>query len=256
MNKTTLLLDKICQVEENALSIVVGTDLFLVQLLEKLEQVLEQVSSSTESWVDVATNLLNVFLSCISLKHASTEHYAHIFVYLGFIDVVHQIFTALNGPLDSLSCLVPFIDVSTKVIDCLVGLALQDPSQPVYVKQTDNLFGNSLLESMYHNNLLGLVTMLDAVLLYQGGTYRIASESDITDEWIQISHRALHILNGLCSLDLTGLQSFLSDNGLCAELFHFMLFWLQYHQAHPSNPILEPFLDELLLLLGNVCLLH
>lgn len=47
------------------------------------------------------------------------------------------------------------------------------------------------------------------------------------------------------------------QGGLCAELFHLVLFWVQYHSTSTEDDAhLTALLDEMLLLLGYICLSH
>lgn len=101
--------------------------------------------------------------------------------------------------------------------------------------------------------MIGLITLLDSILLSVSGSYRAAVQITLSTDWINQSLLVFKMLNKLCLLDLNLVQDWLASHDHITELFHLILFWMQYFstQGHPKS--LYPIIDELAILVGYVC---
>jgi hypothetical protein len=113
-----------------------------------------------------------------------------------------------------------------------------------------------LLDHILKTNVLSLITLLDSVLLSVSGSYRAAIQVTLSDNWIKLSLVVFQILNKMCRLDLKVVQDWLNSHDQKTELFHLMLFWLQYFQTQNYPNTLYSVINELTVLVGYVCYLH
>ena len=101
--------------------------------------------------------------------------------------------------------------------------------------------------------MIGLITLLDSILLSVSGSYRSAVQITLSVNWTNQSLLVFKMLNKLCLLDLRLVQDWLASHDHITELFHLMLFWMQYFASQGYPKELFPIIDELAILVGYVC---
>ena len=123
---------------------------------------------------------------------------------------------------------------------------------PVYESRKLSQQSLTVLSFCIESNMVGLITLLDSILLSVSGSYRAAVQVTLSGNWIKLSLLVFQMLNKLCLLDLKIVQEWLALHDHITELFHLMLFYMQYFstQGHPDS--LFSIIDELAILVGYV----
>ncbi|KAI8907293.1 hypothetical protein EDD86DRAFT_209237 [Gorgonomyces haynaldii] len=218
----------------------------LPHLIEQLAHVLN-MHGVVQCWMEPATLIMKSINNC--LAHTAGELYYKYAIESGILEQLVAIFTHLHAPVE----LGPDVSFIEQCLQFLESMTRNDSS----IFDTEHSeYQQLVIQRFTDNNLIGVVTLLDALLLFKDGTCRVQPDAVLEDVWLQMSLNCFKMLNHLCQIDLNQVQSLLSDSGMCAELFHLMFFWLQYHTiaAQKQLKLQRECLSELLLLLGRVCL--
>lgn len=101
--------------------------------------------------------------------------------------------------------------------------------------------------------MVGLITLLDSILLSISGSYRAAGQVILSENWVQLSLLTFQTLNKICLLNTKMVQNWLASRNQITELFHLVLFWMQYFSTQQYPKALYPIIDELVVLVGYVC---
>ncbi len=130
-------------------------------------------------------------------------------------------------------------------------------SLPVYSSQKISNGSNHdlFLKAFFETDLVCIITMLDALLLFKGGPTISAVEQTLPEDLIYISYMGIKTLNQFFNYDLISTQSILNAEGMRLQLFHLVVFWIYYWKSHVSSSInLDNLFHEVLLLLGYTSL--
>lgn len=109
------------------------------------------------------------------------------------------------------------------------------------------------MKTFFETDLVCIITMLDALLLFKGGPTIAAVEETLPEDLIYISYMGIKTLNQFFNYDLISTQSILNAEGMRLQLFHLVVFWIYYWKSHSSSSVNNLF-NEVLLLLGYTSL--
>lgn len=74
---------------------------------------------------------------------------------------------------------------------------------PVFQKKAVSSFGNAFLQILQETNIVGVITLLDGILLFNLSK---SMDADIPYLWINTSRKVFNLLNNLCRLNLIFIQ--------------------------------------------------
>lgn len=114
--------------------------------------------------------------------------------------------------------------------------------------------GNPLIDVIIATDLVGIITVLDSILLYNGPSRTV--QADLSPEVIRISIFALKTLSHMARLNLEIFHECLRECSLQTELYHLIVFWLTYITSSKwkDGSDIDVLFQELVVLLGYACL--
>ena len=122
-------------------------------------------------------------------------------------------------------------------------------------KNTNGKNHDLFMKTFFETDLVCIITMLDALLLFKGGPTVAAVEESLPEDLIYISYMGIKTLNQFFNYDLISTQSILNSEGMRLQLFHLVVYWIYYWKSHVSSSLnLDNLFNEVLLLLGYTAL--
>ncbi|KAI8812536.1 hypothetical protein BJ742DRAFT_792752 [Cladochytrium replicatum] len=144
----------------------------------------------------------------------------------GVLEIVKEILLIVHGPLldDGAS---QFLYEATRFVEAVTALDHTSIACiPVYAQAKQPHFLSSFIKE---TELVGLVTMLDALLLYKGGSSREAASSELLPTtMIEIALNGIRSLNNMARIDLVAFQEVLHSPAMQLQFFHLVAFWLTH----------------------------
>ncbi|KAJ3120396.1 U3 snoRNP protein [Nowakowskiella sp. JEL0407] len=153
----------------------------------------------------------------------TVEDFVCYIVMCEVIEKLNEVIVITHAPLDPEFSLSFFLQQSVEFIDAVASFNCS--SIPVYESQSTV---HPALNSFRSTYLVGVLTMLDALLLQQTGNFRMVVPKQIPPTTISISLSGIKALNQICRVDLEMVQNVLIFGSMQMELFHLVAFWIGY----------------------------
>ena len=167
----------------------------------------------------VASQLCSIITRCLlyesqtasstaSVIESLQEDLVRVILSSRIVDKLRAVYLVTHGPLGGDTAFVAFLKESCLLLDTMTSTRhkRQETERPYYDSKPVKPYEMALVSVFRNTELGGLVTMLDSVLLYKGGTSRAAVEEELHCDLVSISHTVLRTLNNLCALDLGMVQ--------------------------------------------------
>lgn len=228
------MLKRACLHDKNREYVLLSSDQISVELSELLCRLIPYCGPSADD-VLLATSALCSLLTWVlvyddkenNLVAQARDEFRSYMLCIEILDRLRDILLVVHGPINPQSPLVVFLHRAMALLETISGHAIPNlQSLPVYADKGP--IAKSIASAFNSTELVGIVTMLDALVLYKGQTAKTASSEKLPLEIIEITYRALKTLNNIALLDVMSIQNCLNAEGLQSEFFHLIAFWLRH----------------------------
>jgi hypothetical protein len=227
-------LKRACLHDKNREYVLLSSDQIGVELSELLCRLIPYCGPSSDD-ILLATSALCSLLTWVlvydnkenALVSQARDEFRSYMLCIEILDRLREILLVVHGPIHPKSALIVFLHRAMAMLETISGYAIPNlHSLPVYADKGP--VAKSIASAFNATELVGIVTMLDALVLYKGQTAKTASSEKLPLEIIEITYRALKTLNNLALLDVMSIQNSLNTEGLQSEFFHLVAFWLRH----------------------------
>lgn len=241
VNFAVQVLKYACLSDDNRKHMLMSSDMLMVELSEFLSRILPfcypggdqsllatSAVFATLTWLilydggaDVALSKMScevlryISLFCIHRQQLTHSFFSYICT-VEIIEKLRSIFLVVHGPVDLPrdQPLMVFLQRGASFLDAVSG------SSPFHSKISSapsskrESVVKGIMNSFEATEFVGLITMLDALVLYKGHTAKSASSEQLPPEIIEITFHALKTLNNFAMLSYSTFQVWLT------RLFH------------------------------------
>ncbi|KAJ3048594.1 hypothetical protein HK097_010396 [Rhizophlyctis rosea] len=252
--------------------------LYLLELINALVRFLPLCSPAADEWLKATAVLMKLIVSGFRSGVADVkglgvqrmrEESIQYLVLIGIIDRLREIMRVVHGPIPEGSPLLSFLVHGIQILEVSTDIYANEANErPIYTPSTSTPL-KSLLRNSFRGDLVGLVTMLDAIIFCKGMVEKVGEE-EVDALIVDLGLGVVRVLNNVCAMDLGMVQSILMGEGMQSEFFHLCTFWVKYWFARSPNSLsaigrvgglrdgelcsLDKLLEELILLLGYMCI--